>query len=269
MDKKRVVLVTGGSRGIGAAIAHHLAGLGHQVFATHRGEPAPAANGAPALLSLDVRDEDSVERCVQTVLSHAGRIDVLVNNAGYDLYGALHETGWSAFADQVDTNFLGAARMIKAVIPAMIGQGGGRIVNIGSLGGEVALPMNSAYAASKFALHGLAQSLRLELAPMGIHVSNVVPGPVATDTLDTSIREDGAADGPFAARTAAMVRRMRADGRRSKLRPEHVAHAVQRAIESASPAARYPLGSLATWAPRMKSWTPPALFERFMRRTFP
>jgi NAD(P)-dependent dehydrogenase (short-subunit alcohol dehydrogenase family) len=129
--------------------------------------------------------------------------------------------------------------------------------------------MNSAYAASKFALHGLAESLRMELAPLGIHVSNIVPGPVATETLDTSIREVGAAEGIFAARRREMVRRMRADGRRSNLRPEHVSRAVQHAIESRTPAARYPLGALATWVPRMKSWMPPTLFELFMRRMFP
>jgi NAD(P)-dependent dehydrogenase (short-subunit alcohol dehydrogenase family) len=216
-----------------------------------------------------VRDCDSVARCVQAVQERAGRLDALVNNAGYDLYGALSDTPWEAFADQVDTNFLGAARMIQAALPGMIARGGGRIVNIGSLGGEVGLPMNGAYAASKFALRGLGESLRLELAPLGIHVSSVVPGAVATDTLDTSIREVAQVDGPLAARTAAMVRRMREDGRRSRVRPEHVARVVRRAIESAAPAARYPVGAQATWVPRMQSWLPPAVFEAIVRRLFP
>jgi short-subunit dehydrogenase len=158
--------------------------------------------------------------------------------------------------------------MVQAVLPTLITQSSGCIVNIGSLGGRIGLPMNGAYAASKFALEGLSESLRLELAPLGLHVSTVVPGPVATDTLDRSIREAPVSEGPFAARRAALVRRMRADGARSTVTPADVAHVVVSAVEAAARRSHYTVGALATWMPRMKAWLPPRVFEAFLRRSF-
>ena len=221
------------------------------------------------MLSLDITNGASVDACVRELLERKGRIDVLVNNAGYDLYGAVHETTWHEFTDQLDTNFLGAARMIKAVLPHMLERRSGRIINISSIGGEVGLPMNSAYSASKFALEGYTESLRQELLPLGLYACTVSPSPVATSSLDQSIREVGAADNPFAQRRAELVRRMRRDGLTSHTRPEHVAAAVVQAVHARVPAPRYRVGALARWLPRLKGWLPDALFERLMRRTFP
>ncbi|WP_293359626.1 SDR family NAD(P)-dependent oxidoreductase [Mycolicibacterium sp.] len=145
----------------------------------------------------------------------AGRIDALVNNAGFDLYGALEETSWEEFQEQCDTNFMGAVRMVKAVVPSMRAQGGGRIINVSSLGGRRGLPMNSAYAASKFELEGFSESLRLELIQHKIYVSVIVPGAVATDTLDTSIREVRAPESVYEVRRRAIVRQMPEEGRRA------------------------------------------------------
>jgi NAD(P)-dependent dehydrogenase (short-subunit alcohol dehydrogenase family) len=267
--KPLVILITGGSRGIGAAIADHLRYKGHHVIATHRAASVVQTGQQPGLLQLEVGDAASVAACVQNVLQKCGRIDVLVNNAGFDLYGALTETPWTEFDRQMDINFMGAARMTQAVLPTMLSQGSGRIVNMGSLGGQVGLPMNSAYTASKFALEGFGESLRLELAPRGIHVSTIVPGPVATDTLDRSIQEVPQTGGAFAERHVVMLRRMREDGARSAVKPHHVAEAVARAIEANVPRKHYPVGALATWVPRLKAWLPAAWFEAFMRRSFP
>ena len=127
-----------------------------------------------------------MQGCVRQVLAASGRIDVLVNNAGFDLYGALEDASWSEFSEQLDTNFLGAVRMVRAVMPHMRSQRSGRIVNLSSLGGRIGLPMNSAYAASKFALEGFSESLRLELLPANVFVSLIEPPAVATGTLDRS-----------------------------------------------------------------------------------
>ena len=263
----KVVLVTGASRGIGLAISRQLTQAGHRVIGTSR---KAEASTAIEMEALDVRSADSAEACVESVIRRAGRIDVLVNNAGFDLYGALEETSWTEFEEQIDTNFMGAVRMVKAVLPHMRSQGGGaRILNISSLGGRVGLPMNSAYAASKFAIEGFSESLRLELLPLDIFVSSIVPGAVATDTLDTSIREVEHALPAYRARRERMVRQMRTEGTKSRVTPLHVALAVERAIRARRPRLRYAVGAQAAWVPWIKAFLPQTLFERFLRRMFP
>lgn len=263
------ILVTGGTRGIGAAIAAQLYDHGHRVYVTQRARLDTSQRKGPQVLSLDVTDSASIESCVHELLQREGRIDVLVNNAGYDLYGAALETQWHEFMEQLDTNFLGAARMVKAVLPSMLAQRSGRIINISSIGGAVALPMNAAYSASKFALEGYTESLRQELLPLGLYACTVSPSPVSTENLDQSIREVGATDNPFANRRAELVQRMRRDGLASRTRPEHVAATVMRAVHARVPAPRYRVGALARWLPRLKAWLPDVLFEHFMRRVFP
>jgi NAD(P)-dependent dehydrogenase (short-subunit alcohol dehydrogenase family) len=268
-NKALVILITGGTRGIGAAIAAQLSTHGHRVYVTQRAPVETGRQDGPQVLSLDITNSASVDACVRELLRREGRIDVLVNNAGYDLFGAVHETEWHEFMDQLDTNFLGAARMVKAVLPDMLAHRSGRIINISSIGGELGLPMNSAYSASKFALEGYTESLRQELLPLGLYACTVSPSPVATDGLEQSIREVSATDNPFAERRAELVRRMRRDGLVSSTRPEHVAAAVVRAVHARVPAPRYRVGALARWIPRLKGWLPDGLFERFMQRSFP
>jgi NAD(P)-dependent dehydrogenase (short-subunit alcohol dehydrogenase family) len=221
------------------------------------------------MVPLDIQSHDSVQRCVEAVIGRAGRIDVLVNNAGFDLYGALEETSWEEFEEQIDTNFMGAVRMVKAVLPRMREQGGGRIVNIGSLGGRLGLPMNSAYAASKFALEGFSESLRLEMLPHKVYVSVIVPGAVATDTLATSIREVSASVSAYVARREAMVHQMRDEGVKSRVKPADVADAVERLVASEVPPLTCTVGGQAKWIPRMKAALPQRTFERLMCRLFP
>ena len=184
-----VILVTGGTRGIGAAVAAQLHGRGHRVYVTQRAKLEGGRHDGLQVLCLDVTSAASVEACVHELLRREGRVDVLVNNAGYDLFGAVLETQWHEFMDQLDTNFLGAARMVQAVLPRMLERRSGRIINISSIGGEVGLPMNAAYSASKFALEGYTESLRQELLPLGLYACTVSPSPVATGPLDQSIRK--------------------------------------------------------------------------------
>ncbi len=136
-NESRVILVTGGTRGIGAAIAADLHGRGHRVYVTQRAQLESGRQDGLQVLCLDVTSAASVEACVQELLRREGHIDVLVNNAGYDLFGAVIETQWHEFMDQLDTNFLGAARMVQAVLPRMLERRSGRIINISSIGGSV------------------------------------------------------------------------------------------------------------------------------------
>lgn len=255
-----VILISGTSRGIGLITAQRLHERGHRVFGTAR---KPEAGGSPfRMLPLDVTDDASVRAAVAQVVAEAGRLDVLINNAGYDIYGAAEDTSLDELQAQMDANFLGAVRLTTAALPQMRRQGRGRIVTMSSVGGLLALPYNSAYAASKFALEGYSESLRYELLPAGIFVSLIEPGQVRTDTLETSIRSAGGAH------ARKVAERARALGRSANLLPEEVARAVVRAVEARRPRLRYPVGSQARQVIWLKKLMPERLLEGFLMRQF-
>ncbi|GAB4113714.1 MAG: SDR family NAD(P)-dependent oxidoreductase [Roseiflexaceae bacterium] len=247
----RVVLISGASKGMGLLMAQRLHARGYRVFGTSR-NPEQGALPFP-LLALDVGDPASVSAVVAQVQQQAGRLDVLINNAGYDLYGAAEETSMEELAAQIDTNFFGAVRLTKAALPLLRRRPGSQIINLSSVGGFVSLPYNSAYAASKYALEGYSESLRYELLADQIYVSLIQPGQVRTDTLDTSIRAAGQSQ---QARRAA--ERARAMGRQARLLPEAVVDVVVRVIESPRPQLRYPVGLQAS----LLAWLKPLLPDR-------
>jgi NAD(P)-dependent dehydrogenase (short-subunit alcohol dehydrogenase family) len=260
------ILITGASKGIGLAIAQRLHAAGYRVFGTGRNPGSEPA--APfTLLPLDVTQPDSVQACVDAVMAQTGRIDVLINNAGYDLYGAAEETDMMTLNAQMDANFYGAVRMTAAVLPIMRAQRSGRIINNSSIGGLLALPYNSAYAASKFALEGYSESLRYELLPLGIYVSLIEPGSVATDTLDTSIREVEA-NSIYAAQRQRMTQMMRETGAASRLTTQQIAETVYRIVIAARPHLRYPIGTLARFMPILRTLLPQRMYESFMLGQF-
>ena len=180
MATPKVALVTGASSGIGQATASLLAQHGYEVFGTSR-QPAQHSADGFTLLPLDINSEESVQRCVQEVLTRAKRIDLLVNNAGYNQIGAIEENSVADAQAQFDTNVFGTLRMIQAVLPTMRQQGSGQIVNVSSVVGLTAVPYAGLYSASKFALEGLIDALRSEVAQFNIKVSLVEPGPIKTN----------------------------------------------------------------------------------------
>ena len=269
MNDSKVILISGGTRGIGAETARLLASGGHRVFVTSRRAGAHAPSPGIGVLGLDVTDPASVTACIGRIIDGEGRIDGLVNNAGYDLYGAFEETTEAEFTAQMDTNLMGAVRLTRAVLPHMRAQGAGRIVQVSSLGGRIALPMNSAYAASKFGLEGFSEALRLEVKQFGIHVSLIEPAAVATDTLDSSIIEVKNPLQPYAARRTAMVQKMRQDGAKSSTSMVDVAKAIEKALMERDPPLRITVGSQARMVPLMKALMPQRRFEALMSRLFP
>src|SRR6266487_2725823 len=174
MTASRVALVTGASSGFGRATAAQLAAQGFQVFGTSRA-PTPDSAGTYDMLPLDVGSETSVQACVQTILQRTGRIDLLVNNAGYAQGGRSEENSLDDARAQFETNVFGVLRVLKAVLPAMRQQGGGQIITVSSLLGIVAMPYLGLYASSKFALEGMMEGLQDELRPFHIRVSLVEP----------------------------------------------------------------------------------------------
>ena len=257
----------GASKGIGLAIVQTLQHAGHTVFGTSR-KPQNQAEYPFPLLTLDVNNGASVTTAVAQVLEAADHIDVLINNAGYDLYGAAEETTMAEMTAQMDTNLFGAVRMIQAVLPHMRERRRGKIINIGSIGGFVGLPYNGAYAASKFAVEGYSESLRLEVQPFDVYVTIVEPGAVATDTLDTSIVSVQNGHPAYQSARNSMIQQMRTMGSQSPITPQTVAKTVAHIVNLERPKLRYPVGNQAHSVPWLKQLLPQRWFEQFMQRQF-
>src|SRR5437660_2901591 len=181
----QTILVTGASSGIGQSTARLLAERGFTVFGTAR-KPDSAKREPFTMLALDVRSDESVRACVAQVITKSGRLDVLVNNAGYAMMGAAEETSVEEAKAQFETNFFGIVRMVNAVLPGMRAAGAGKIINISSLAGNTAIPFSAFYSASKFALEGYSESLWYEVRPFGITVSLVEPGFVTAPSGDAA-----------------------------------------------------------------------------------
>jgi NAD(P)-dependent dehydrogenase (short-subunit alcohol dehydrogenase family) len=263
MTDQRVALVTGVSSGIGQATAQLLAQRGFTVFGTSRHPAGAEKMPGIDLLPLDVCAEESVRACVGTVVSRADRLDVLINNAGYSLRGAVEEISLEEAKAQFETNFFGVARMVKAVLPIMRRRGGGHIVNISSLIGLVPLPLGGFYAASKFALEGYTEALRHEVKPFNIRVSLVEPGLIKTRLMENSRFPAQPIPDYDQLRQQLLPVRLQYEGRAAE--PVLVAERILGIIESRSPRLRNLVGKEARVA-RLRRFLPEPLFERSMRR---
>jgi NAD(P)-dependent dehydrogenase (short-subunit alcohol dehydrogenase family) len=260
----KVVLVTGASSGIGKAIAEHLAACGHRTFGTSR-HPATAASGAVELLPMDVDDDASVTRGVAELLARAGRLDAVVNNAGWALMGSVEETSVAEARAQMETNFFGVLRVCRAVLPAMRAQGRGHIINVSSLGGIFGMPFSGLYSASKFAVEGLSESLRLETRRMGIRVVLIEPGDTQSH-LPLTRRTAKAAEGESAYRE--VFERFKAQQAKDEAKapaPDAVARLVERILRDPSPRMRYSVGMLGQRVVLpLRRFLPQRLFERIL-----
>ena len=255
-SKGRVSVVTGSSSGIGLAASLALARAGHTVYATMRdtsrggrlGDAASAEGLDVRVLQMDVDDGASVDAAVERVREEAGRIDALVNNAGYGAVGAVEDIPMSEFKAQFETNLFGTVRVIKAAAPTMRrtaaegGAPGPTIVNISSVAGRIGFPATSAYISSKFALEGLSESLAYELAPFGVRVVIVEPGVIKTNFFDSMRTCEAPAGSPYADMTARMVANVRMMVELGTEAGE-VADAIAKAVESDKPLPRYVVGN--------------------------
>jgi NAD(P)-dependent dehydrogenase (short-subunit alcohol dehydrogenase family) len=255
----RVVLITGASSGIGASCATLLAARGCKVYGASR--RAIAIDGVSPL-HMDVTDDDSVLRAVATVLEREGRIDVVVNNAGIAIAGAVEDAATSDAKEQFEVNFFGVLRVCRAVLPIMRGQGAGYIINIGSIGGLIAIPYQGLYSASKFALEGLSESLRLEVRDFGIRVVLIEPGDHRTALTRNRRRIESST---YRDRCERAIGRMASDEQAGP-DPECVARLVYRVMETREPRLRYTVGTgvqrAAVWLKRV---LPYAVMEKAMR----
>jgi NAD(P)-dependent dehydrogenase (short-subunit alcohol dehydrogenase family) len=261
---RRVVLITGTSSGIGRVTAELLAARGHQVFG---GVRAPATTRPPAsveLVPLDVRDEASVKACVEEVRRRGGRIDVLINNAGVNLVGAVEETSISQAQALFDTNVIGVLRMIQAVLPGMRQQRAGLIVNISSILGFLPAPFMGVYASTKHAVEGLSESLDHEVRAFGIRVVLIEPHYIRTNLDASAAQAEGRIDAyaPQRQRTAAVI----THDTNTAPEPKLVAEEVLRSIEGPY-RMRRPIGR-AVLLSRLRRLLPARLLEPGLRKAF-
>jgi NAD(P)-dependent dehydrogenase (short-subunit alcohol dehydrogenase family) len=256
--RKPVVLITGGASGIGYATAKLLVERGYTVFVTSR-TPEQHTDRRLELLRLEVTSDASVVACVEAVLAHAGRLDVLVNNIGTGIAGAVEETELGEAMQVLNGGFWGAVRMTHAVLPVMRAQRAGKIINLSSVGGFMGVPFRAFYVASKFALEGYSEALRFEVAPFGISVSLVEPAGVQTPAADRVPITHRTIPDYTTARlrlTATFNRAMR-----EGMPPARVAHTILRIIESHSPRLRYIVGGQAQVVWWMRKLLPQVAIE--------
>ena len=261
--KRQIALVTGASSGIGQATAERLALAGYKVYGTSR-RGAQAGQRSFAMLTLDVTSDESVEAAVNEVMRLESRIDLLVNNAGFSVALAGDEESSIEQARSIfDTNFFGTVRMTRAVVPHMRRQGGGRIINIGSLLGFLPMPYMSVYAATKHAIEGYSESLDHELRTRGVRVVVVEPGITKTQ-FDAHLLEPDSKLDEYQEVRAALAKRWQellADGDL----PNAVADVVLKAAEAPRPKLRYPVGRVASMR-LLRRFTPAVVVDSVIRK---
>lgn len=267
----RTALITGASSGIGESAALRLQSLGFTVYGAARRVDRMSGLAAAGVrtLSMDVTDDLSMQAGVDRIMSETGRIDILVNNAGYGSYGAIEEVDIAEARRQFEVNVFGAARLTQLVLPGMRERRSGTIVNISSMGGKIYTPLGGWYHATKFALEGLSDCLRLEVEPLGIDVVVIEPGSIATEW--GAIAADSVAEtsggGPYAAQAAGVARLLRSEGSTTRSSPPSVvADAIARAATARRPRTRYVVGFAARPLIATRALLPDRLFDALIRR---
>jgi NAD(P)-dependent dehydrogenase (short-subunit alcohol dehydrogenase family) len=275
-NSRGAVVVTGASTGIGHASAKHLAGLGFQVFAgVRRDEDAERlrqADGRIEPVRIDVTDQASIDATAERVReATGGRLAGLVNNAGIAVPGPLEYLPVEEFRRQIEVNLVGQVAVTQAFLP-MLRSAKGRVVNIGSIGGRVALPLLGPYAASKHAMEGLTDSLRRELKPAGIKVSIIRPGPIATEiwergnnTADELLERMPGVEKDYGPAIAAS-RAWAAERAGEAVPPSAVADVVADALTADKPRTRYIVGPRAKMMVRLREILPDRWFDALIER---
>ena len=267
----KTALVTGASAGIGEATARALLAAGYQVFAGARrldGMASLAAAGA-TLLKLDLTDDASIVAAVEAIKGSTGRIDVLVNNAGYGSYGALEDVPLEEARRQFEVNVFGLARLCQLALPIMRAQKSGKIVNVTSIGGKIWEPLGSWYHATKFAVEGLSDCLRVEVARFGVDVVVIEPGAIRTEWA--GIAREGLLQMSASTAYAEQAKRharMLATAETSNLAspPEVVAKTIVRAVRASRPKTRYATGGGARTILFLRKILTDRMFDRLIRR---
>lgn len=268
---QQIILITGASSGMGKAFARRLINEGYIVYGAarrleHMHDLVQAGGRA---MALDITDEASISAAVERIMGEQGRIDVLINNAGYAIYGSVEETSMADVRRQFEVNIFGLGRLTQLVIPHMRQAGSGRIINISSMGGRMYTPLGSWYHATKHALEGWSDCLRLELKSAGIDVVIIQPGIIKTEFVDVMtgpmLQRSGVGPyGELARKVAKGAEYGMGNGRASD--PEVIAALVSKAVRSRMPRTRYAGGFLARPLMWMRNWLGDRLFDKVIMK---
>ena len=273
MKSKRTVLVTGCSSGIGLATCHVLSRNNFMTYGTVRNlskakkiqDLINMENLSLKILRLDVNDNQSIKLAVKKILTDTGRIDVLINNAGYGMFGPVEEITTQEVKNQFETNFFGTIRLIKAIVPIMRKQGNGTIVNISSMVGRFGVPLNSAYVSSKFAVEGLSESISFELEEFGIRVIVIEPGVVKSDFFHNVKVKGMNLESPYHKLMERRVNFLDKAIKNSLTSSYDVADTILEALNSKDPKFRYVIGNDATNSLRMRNSLSDRKFMEWIR----
>jgi short-subunit dehydrogenase len=269
---KKVILITGASSGMGKVFAQDLAKEGHIVYGAARRVDLlkELAQKGVKTIVLDVMNDESMQSCVNTILEKEGRIDVLVNNAGYGSYGTIEDVSIEEAKRQFDVNVFGLARMTQLVLPSMRKQKSGKIINISSIGGKIATPFGAWYHASKFAVEGMSDSLRMEVKPFGIDVVVIEPGGVKSEwatiayanliktTQDTAYSE-----------MANKFKKAFETTISKNAEPEVISRLISKAIAASKPKTRYSGGYMAKSALFFRRWLGDRTMDKLLLTQLP
>lgn len=272
MDK--VALVTGCSSGIGLETALALAREGYHTYASMRDtkkgakiqEMAKKENLSISVIPLDVDKPESIESAIKKIMSEKKRIDVLVNNAGYGLFGCLEDLTIQELRAQFETNFFAVVNLIQKVSPIMRAQKSGSIVNISSVAGKIGFPGSPAYISSKFAIEGLSECLRYELSPFGINTIIIEPGVIKTNFFGSmAMPKNTKPDSPYKDITNTVVAGVKMMAEMGT-HPKEVADVIVKALKEKNPLPRYPVGNDAMMFLEAKKMKTDIEFENYLKK---
>ena len=271
---EKVAIVTGSSSGIGFETSLALAREGYFTYATMRNtaksdkikEIAQKENLKISILELDVDDENSAKTAIAQILDQKQRIDVLVNNAGWGLWGCVEDVSVDEFKEQFETNFFSIIRLIQEVAPTMRKQDSGTIVNVSSVVGRIGFPASPAYISSKFALEGLSESLRFEFAPFGIDVIIIEPGVIKTDFMkNMKMAKKSELDTVYKDITTKVVSGVKMMAEMGTP-PKEVANTIVKAIKDEKPLPRYVVGNDASMFLEARKSKTDIEFENYLKK---
>jgi len=259
----KVVLITGGSSGIGKSIGEFLHQKGFTVYGTSR-NPDKVTNSIFPLVALDVRDATSIKVAVTQIISETGRLDIVINNAGVGITGPLEEIPMNEIKNNFETNFFGPIEVMKAVLPQMRSQQSGLIINITSIAGYMGLPYRSVYSASKGALELITEAVRMEVKSFGIQITNVAPGDFATNIASGRFHAP-VISGSAYEKVYGNVLKTMDDHVDSGSNPNEMAEAVFQIIQNSNPKIHYKVGAfMQKFSIVLKRILPDKIYEKMV-----
>jgi NAD(P)-dependent dehydrogenase (short-subunit alcohol dehydrogenase family) len=259
----KVVLITGGSSGIGKSIGDFLQQNGFEVYGTSR-NPGHVLDSIFPLVTLDVRNSESIHKAIAKVISLAGRLDIVINNAGVGITGSLEEIPMDAIKNNFETNLFGPIEVIKAVLPQMRKQQSGLIINITSIAGYMGLPYRSVYSASKGALELITEALRMEVKPFNIQITNIAPGDFVTNIASSRFHAPIIKGSPYEISYSNILKMIdeHVDGGSD---PIEMAEAVYKIIQNPDPKIHYKVGAfMQKFSIVLKRILPDLMYEKIL-----